>query len=127
MMISKKITYMFIVMFALGLIMGFESPVTAQETTEEATENADSTTVAVEATTATPDGTTLVPEVARTLSPEDLNEIQAAQDVLERADAVFQYVLTKIIAEYQINVQTEVLNIRNGAIVPRPTRPTISP
>lgn len=86
----------------------------AQETTEEATEAAPETTAVEETTTAT----TTAP---RTVSAKDLNELEGAQFSASNAQAVVQHILTRIITEYQINVQTEVLNIKTGEITVRPT------
>ena len=62
------------------------------------------------------------------MSQELLTELRARQVdletvavILEDAQKLVNYVLAKIVAEYQVDIETEVININTGEITLRPT------
>ncbi len=92
---------------------------------QEPTETAPEESITEEATVTTPESTesAVSPNTAistpRHVSQKDILELEAAMEVLSRADAVVQHILQRIIIEYKINAQTENLNLKTGAIQPR--------
>lgn len=87
---------------------------------QEATETAPETAITEEATTTTP-------TIPRIVSQELLAELRARQVdfesvmvLLEDQQKLVNYVLAKIVAEYQIDIETEVININTGEITNRP-------
>ena len=80
---------------------------------QEAAETASETVITEETTTTTP-------TTPRIVSPELLTELRASQAALEDAQKIVQYVIGKIVLEYQVDIRTEVINIDTGEITTRP-------
>ncbi len=126
---NTKILYTLIAFFLISLLAGPGAFGSAQETVETAPD----TTITEETTTSTPDATETASEETRNLSAEDLEEISAAHRNLTEANeaftlaqqnlitvnAVFEYVLGRIVKAYGINLRTEAVNIATGAITDR--------
>ncbi len=93
------------VLFPTGLATGLLA--------QEATETAPETAITEETTTTTP-------TTPRIVSQELLNELRARQVDFEDAQKLVNYVLAKIIQEYQVDIRTEVINIDTGEITTRP-------
>lgn len=70
---------------------------------------------APEATT-TEETTTTTPTTPRVVSQELLTELRASQVALEDAQKIIQYIIGKIVLEYQVDIRTEVINIVTGEI-----------
>ncbi len=96
----------FTVLFLLGIATGVAYG-------QEATETAPETTITEETATTTP-------TTPRIVSVELLTELKARQADFEDAQKLINYVLSKIITEYQVDIRTEVINIDTGEITPRP-------
>ena len=112
--------------FILGLLLAaLFAVLTTRAQAQETVETGSDATTTEEATATTPEGIETAPteeaaaEVARVLSAADLTELENARIAISNANAVFNHVLERIISTYQINVQTESLNIRTGVITPR--------
>lgn len=103
---ARKILIL-IVLFVFGVAA---SVVYAQETTETAPE-----------TEITEEAATTTPTTPRIVSLELLTELKASQAAFEDAQKIVNYVLGKIIVEYQVDIRSEVINIDTGEITPRPT------
>ncbi len=104
---KEKLVYsVLLVLFVLAF-----SAATAygQETTETAPETA-----------ITEETATTTPTTPRIVSVELLTELKARQADFEDAQKLINYVLSKIITEYQVDIRTEVINIDTGEITPRP-------
>ena len=69
----------------------------------------------------TEETTTTTPETPRVVSQELLDELKASQAAFEDAQKIVNYVLGKIVQEYQVDIFTELVNIDTGEILPRPT------
>ena len=95
------------VAFVLGVFAGVAY---GQETTETAPE-----------TTITEETATTTPTTPRVVSQELLNELRDRQADFEDAQKLVNYVLAKIVQEYQVDIRTEVINIDTGEITPRTT------
>ena len=95
----------FILLFVIGLLIGTTFG-------QEAVETAPETHITAEVKPTTP-------ETPRVVSRELLNELKARQADFEDAQKLVNYVLAKIVAEYQVDFQVELLNIDTGEIVPR--------
>ena len=106
-------------------LSGQEAVETAPDTTitEEANTNIETTSTGIseEETEISMVGDTTGTAPIRYVSAEDLNELTSAQEDLSNANAIVQYILSRMIRDYRINVQTEVLNIKTGAITSRAT------
>lgn len=97
----------FTVLFLLGIATGVAYGQEATETGSEAT--------------TTEETTPITPATPRVVSQELLTELKARQDDFEDAQKLVNYVLAKIVTEYQVDIRTEVINIDTGEITPRPT------
>ena len=93
----------FVLVFVIGLFVGITYGQEAVETPsqEEITDEVSPST----------------PSPTRTVSITDLAELESAQVSLSNAQAIVNYILNRIIIEYQIDVQTEAINIRTGEIL----------
>lgn len=96
----------FTVLFLLGIATGVAF---AQEVAETAPETAITELVAI----------TDTPTPPRVVSRELLTELKARQVDFEDAQKLVNYVLAKIIQEYQVDIRTEVINIDTGEITTR--------
>jgi len=94
----------------VALFVGMAAGVHAQEAAETASE-----------TEITEETAVTTPTTPRVVSQELLTELRARQVDFEDAQKLVNYVLAKIIQEYQVNIQTEVINIDTGEITLRPT------
>jgi hypothetical protein len=103
---STPIVVLFVVLFLIGIATALYG--------QEAVETAPETTITEETATTTP-------TTPRIVSQELLTELKASQAALEDAQKIIQYVLGKIIQEYQVDIRTEVININTGEITPRTT------
>ena len=94
----------------VALFVGMAAGVHAQEASETAPE-----------TTLTEETATTTPTTPRVVSQELLDELKASQAAFEDAQKIVNYVLGKIIQEYQVDIFTELINIDTGEITPRQT------
>ncbi len=104
--IRKRAIVILVVLFFAGIATGLYA--------QEATETAPETAITEETTTTTP-------TTPRIVSADLLDELKARQADVEAAQGLVNYVLSKIITEYQVDIRTEVINIDTGEITPRPT------
>lgn len=102
-----RVTIVIVVLFFAGLVTGLY----AQEAAETPSEAA-----------ITEETTTTTPTTPRIVSVELLTELKARQADFEDAQKLINYVLSKIITEYQVDIRTEVINIDTGEITPRPAQ-----
>ena len=93
----------FVLVFVIGLFVGITYG-------QEAVETPSQEEITAEVSPSTPAPT-------RTVSITDLAELESAQVSLSNAQAIVNYILNRIIIEYQIDVQTEAINIRTGEIL----------
>jgi hypothetical protein len=103
---NSKIIVLFVVLFLIGIATALYA--------QEATETAPETAITEETATTTP-------TTPRIVSLELLTELKARQADFEDAQKLVNYVLEKIIIEYQVDIRAEVINIDTGEITPRQT------
>jgi hypothetical protein len=102
-----RVTIILVVLFFAGLVTGLYA--------QEATETPSETAITEETTTTTP-------TTPRIVSQELLTELKARQADVEDAQRLVNYVVSKIVAEYQVDIRTELINIETGEITPRPAQ-----
>ena len=103
---TKRFILFCVVVFILGVLSGVAYG-------QEATETAPETAITEETTTTTP-------TTPRIVSQELLDELIARQADVEAAQGLVNYVISKIVTEYQVDIRAEVINIDTGEITPRP-------